>query len=191
MPLSSGDMAEKTSQTHPLEIPAVSTPGGGRIGMTLCPGKHQSHAVTGPWNRDLAADMDVIKTFGADTLITLMETAELAEAAVTADSLGRSAAERVDQLAAHADRRFRRTRCYLRSSMERVWAFGTRPSQGRRAYRRALPRWARARRPHGRTAIGGTGLRARRSHRRRTGGQSTGDRNSNPGRSHQAVPSCV
>ncbi len=95
MPLSSGDMAEKTSQTHPLEIPAVSTPGGGRIGMTLCPGKHQSHAVTGPWNRDLAADMDVIKTFGADTLITLMETAELAEAAVTADSLGRSAAERL------------------------------------------------------------------------------------------------
>ena len=85
---------EKTSQTHPLEIHVVSTPGGGRIGMSLCPGKRQPHAITGPWNRDLAADMDVIQKFGARTMITLMETAELADAAAPRAALEGAAKER-------------------------------------------------------------------------------------------------
>ncbi len=93
-PAPNGSAGEKTSQTHPLEIHALSTPGGGCIGMTLCPGKRQPYAVTGPWNRDLAADMDAIKAFGASTLITLMETAELAEAAVPADVMKTAANER-------------------------------------------------------------------------------------------------
>ncbi len=93
-PIASGPSAEKTSQTHPLEIHALSTSGGGCIGMTLCPGKRQPYAVTGPWNRDLATDMDAIKAFGASTLITLMETAELAEAAVPAEVMKTAAHER-------------------------------------------------------------------------------------------------
>lgn len=71
----------KTSATHPLPIPAVPTPGGGMIGMTMCPGKRQPDAITGPWDRDLTTDLDALAAFGADTLITLMETDELVGAA--------------------------------------------------------------------------------------------------------------
>jgi len=85
---------EKTSPTHPLEIHVVSTPCGSHIGMTLCPGKRQPHAVTGPWNRDLAADMDVIQKFGARTMITLMETSELTDAAVPREALEDATKER-------------------------------------------------------------------------------------------------
>ena len=84
----------KTSQTHPLIIPAVAIPGGGRIAITLCPGKRQPHAATGPWDRDLAADLDAIKAFRADVLITLMETKELADAAVPVNDLAHASAAR-------------------------------------------------------------------------------------------------
>jgi ADP-ribosyl-[dinitrogen reductase] hydrolase len=48
--------------------------------MTMCPGKRQPHAVTGPWDRDLDTDMDAVAAFGAAMLITLMETHELDKA---------------------------------------------------------------------------------------------------------------
>ena len=35
---------ERTSETHPLIVASVEIPGGGRIGMTLCPGKKQARA---------------------------------------------------------------------------------------------------------------------------------------------------
>ena len=85
---------EKTSETHPLDIHVVSTPGDGQIGMTLCPGKRQPLAITGPWNRDLSADLDVIEDFGAQILLTLMETAELADAKVPRDTLSAAVQER-------------------------------------------------------------------------------------------------
>jgi ADP-ribosyl-[dinitrogen reductase] hydrolase len=66
----------KTSLTHPLEIHAVAA-GAGVIGMTLCPGKVQPLAATGPWDRDLVLDMDAIARFGASILVTLMEAHEL------------------------------------------------------------------------------------------------------------------
>ena len=51
----------KTSQSHPLRIDPVEIPGGrGRIGVTFAPGKTDFHAFNGPWQRDLAADLDVI-----------------------------------------------------------------------------------------------------------------------------------
>jgi ADP-ribosyl-[dinitrogen reductase] hydrolase len=77
----------KTSQTHPLIIPAVTVDGGGRVGITLCPGKRQPNAATGPWDRDLEIDLDAVKAFGADVLITLMETDELAGAAIDVKAL--------------------------------------------------------------------------------------------------------
>jgi ADP-ribosyl-[dinitrogen reductase] hydrolase len=79
--------AAKTSLTHPLPIAAVATAGGGAIGMTLCPGKRQPEAVTGPWDRDLAADLAAIASFGADAVITAMENDELVAAAVPAPVL--------------------------------------------------------------------------------------------------------
>jgi ADP-ribosyl-[dinitrogen reductase] hydrolase len=77
----------KTSITHPLPLATVATAGGGVIAMTQCPGKRQPLAATGPWDRDLATDLDVIRAFGASHVITLMEAQELAQAQVPIDVL--------------------------------------------------------------------------------------------------------
>ena len=70
-------MKPRTSQSHPLRIASLDTLVGGRIGMTFCPGKHDPVAMTGPWDRDLASDLEVIAGWGARALVTLMETHEL------------------------------------------------------------------------------------------------------------------
>lgn len=70
-------MKPRTSHTHPLEISSVDIPGGGRIGMTLCPGKQDQFAMTGAWARDLDTDLAAIRAWGASALITLMESHEL------------------------------------------------------------------------------------------------------------------
>ena len=68
----------KTSTSHPLRIDSVPVGGaGGRIGMTFCPGKKQTDALSGVWDRDLDADMKSIKAFGAVALVTLMPDDEL------------------------------------------------------------------------------------------------------------------
>lgn len=67
-----------TSESHPLRIEAVPAPGGGEIGMTFCPGKHQRGGLTGEWQRDLSADLDRIRAWGAVAVVTLMEAEELA-----------------------------------------------------------------------------------------------------------------
>jgi ADP-ribosyl-[dinitrogen reductase] hydrolase len=67
----------RTSDTHPLQIASLDTPGGGRIGMTFCPGKQDALAITGPWARDLDTDLAAIRAWGASALVTLMETHEL------------------------------------------------------------------------------------------------------------------
>lgn len=67
----------KTSMSDPLRI-AVVTPDGiqGRIGITLCPGKTDGTAMSGPWARDLDLDLDVIQRWGATALISLIEDQE-------------------------------------------------------------------------------------------------------------------
>ncbi len=68
----------RTSETHPLQIAEVrASPSHGRIGITFCPGKHDHAASTGAWARDLSADLDVITTWGARLVLTLVEPAEL------------------------------------------------------------------------------------------------------------------
>lgn len=65
--------------THPLQIASVSAgPGCGRIGITFCPGKHDAHAITGSWERDLGLDLDAIRDWGASAVVTLLEQHELA-----------------------------------------------------------------------------------------------------------------
>lgn len=49
----------------------------GRLGLTFCPGKKQSDAQSGVWERCLDDDMKVIKAFGAAALVTLMPDSEL------------------------------------------------------------------------------------------------------------------
>jgi protein-tyrosine phosphatase len=68
----------RTSKSHPLEIAAVrASPTHGRIGITFCPGKLDSAAMTGAWARDLSADLDVIAAWGARLVLTLVTQHEL------------------------------------------------------------------------------------------------------------------
>ena len=65
-------MKPRTSDSHPLQIAFVDTPGNGRIGMTFCAGKHDPVAMTGPWARDMQTDIAAIADWGAVALVTLM-----------------------------------------------------------------------------------------------------------------------
>jgi protein-tyrosine phosphatase len=70
--------AARTSETHPLTIATLelrTKPG--RIGITFCPGKKQSDAITGAWDRDLRADLERICDWGAKHLVTLIEPWEI------------------------------------------------------------------------------------------------------------------
>lgn len=74
----------RTSISHPLQIAEVPAPGGGVIGVTFCPGKHQTSAATGSWSRDLSLDVQAIGQWGANTIVTLVTSQELSELRVTA-----------------------------------------------------------------------------------------------------------
>lgn len=68
------------SVVSPLRIDAVAVPGtGGLIGMTICPGKDEYAGLgvpSGPWKRDLDLDLQVIRDWKADALVTLIEAFE-------------------------------------------------------------------------------------------------------------------
>jgi ADP-ribosyl-[dinitrogen reductase] hydrolase len=69
---------KKTSLTHPLQIAVVTAgPEFGRIGITLCPGKYDRHAMSGYWERDLTVDLDMVRDWGAAAVVTLLEPQEL------------------------------------------------------------------------------------------------------------------
>ncbi len=86
--------AAKTSQSHPLKInPVVIRDGRGVIGLTFCPGKKHQSLYSGTWDRDLCTDLQAIQSFGAKTLVTLMESQELDEVNVPVGLLGSWARE--------------------------------------------------------------------------------------------------
>jgi ADP-ribosyl-[dinitrogen reductase] hydrolase len=67
-----------TSAGRPLRIDAVEVSGGkGLIGMTLCPGKKEMNSFSGNWDRDLEADLKVIRDWGARAVVSLMEKEEM------------------------------------------------------------------------------------------------------------------
>ena len=66
---------------------------GGRIGLTFCPGKKQTDAQSGVWDRSLDDDMKAIKAFGAVALVTLMPDSELQSLLVSPDQMRRKASE--------------------------------------------------------------------------------------------------
>lgn len=81
-------MEPRTSVTHPLQIAEVRAPDArGSIGITFCPGKKQSNAMSGVWDRSLELDLDQIRAWGAGTVITLIEPHEFEELGVM--NLGR------------------------------------------------------------------------------------------------------
>jgi protein-tyrosine phosphatase len=69
---------KRTSVTDPLLIVSVTVaPEFGRIGITFCPGKKDRHGTSAEWDRDLAADLDAIRDWGAVAVVTLLEAKEL------------------------------------------------------------------------------------------------------------------
>ena len=83
----------RTSITHPLHIAEVcAAPGYGKIGITFCPGKRQSNALTGSWSRSLDIDLDAVAAWGAAAVVTLIEEHEITSLQVS--DLGRMTRER-------------------------------------------------------------------------------------------------
>lgn len=67
-----------TSLDSPLRIASVHAGHGGRIGMTICPGKKSATSFSGHgWARDLSIDIQAIRDWGADAIVTLMEDWEM------------------------------------------------------------------------------------------------------------------
>ena len=68
----------RTSHNDPLRIDAVSPgDGSGRIGITLCPGKKDAHAWSGPADRDLGLDLDEVQRWGATAVMSLITDKEI------------------------------------------------------------------------------------------------------------------
>jgi protein-tyrosine phosphatase len=67
----------RSSSTHPLQIAELPVPGGGSLGITFCPGKCGPSLFGHVWQRDLDADLDAIKRWGAAVVVTLVEASEL------------------------------------------------------------------------------------------------------------------
>jgi protein-tyrosine phosphatase len=71
----------RTSLSHPIFVAWVhACDGGGRLGVTLAPGKKDLTPVSagGAWDRDLAADLDRLRQVErVDVLISLVEDHEL------------------------------------------------------------------------------------------------------------------
>jgi protein-tyrosine phosphatase len=69
-----GSKPTRTSETHPIWIAAVDTGAGrGQIGITFAPGKHDRNAASGAWARDLTIDLDAIRAWNAEAVVTLIE----------------------------------------------------------------------------------------------------------------------
>jgi len=68
---------QNRSIVSPLRIDAVTVPEtDGLIGMTICPGKDEYAGLgipSGPWKRDLELDLQVIRDWNAQALVTLIE----------------------------------------------------------------------------------------------------------------------
>jgi len=64
----------KTSLNSPLRVAEVRSPGAaGAIGLTLCPGKKDEDD---GWDRDLDIDVRAIRDWGAEVVVSLIETWE-------------------------------------------------------------------------------------------------------------------
>ena len=62
----------RTSITHPLRIDDLPL-GNGRLGITFCPGKKGESVFGAAWDRDLGIDLDAVKGWRADTVLSLIE----------------------------------------------------------------------------------------------------------------------
>ncbi len=83
----------RTSVSHPLRITWLPTGDGmGRIGFSQCPGRTDYAALSGPWERDLGADLDLARDRGATAVLSLLEPHEFVRLGV--EDLGEQARDR-------------------------------------------------------------------------------------------------
>ena len=69
----------RTSDCHPLRINRLDVPGlPGSFGLTFCPGKKSDSIYGGDWDRDLDKDLAVLRDWGANAVVTLLEDHEFA-----------------------------------------------------------------------------------------------------------------
>lgn len=67
-------MKKMTSHSHPLQIGTIKMVGfSGLLGITFCPGKKDTFAQFGCWERDLDTDLDSLKAWGASAVVSLIE----------------------------------------------------------------------------------------------------------------------
>ncbi len=64
---------------HPLHIDSLTVTIGGVIGLTHCPGRCGLDSTGRHWQRHLEQDLSAIEAWGADVVVTLIETAEFAK----------------------------------------------------------------------------------------------------------------
>ena len=69
-------MSLRTSKSHPLQIDHIEHRSGGRIGMSLCPGRRDPEDMDDPWSRNLDTDLLAIRDWGTSLLVTLIEEKE-------------------------------------------------------------------------------------------------------------------
>lgn len=69
-------------QTSPLRI--TSPASCQNIGLSICPGKVDARAYSGPCQRDLASDVRAVRDWGAGHVVTLLEPEEIAYLQVAA-----------------------------------------------------------------------------------------------------------
>lgn len=62
----------RTSISHPLQIDSLPL-GNGHLGITFSPGKNGDSVFGSAWDRDLDGDMDAIKAWGAEAVLSLIE----------------------------------------------------------------------------------------------------------------------
>ena len=88
-------MEIRTSISHPLQINVLDfskyTKYSGKIGMTFCAGKKQFSAYSNVlWDRDLTTDVSVIKQWGADIWLNLMEDKDLVSVKLDPENFSRT-----------------------------------------------------------------------------------------------------
>lgn len=69
----------KTSESNPLDIAEIDLGERQKLGLSFCPGKTQRFARSGPWKRDLEADLLRIRSKGYEVVVSLIEAHEFLE----------------------------------------------------------------------------------------------------------------
>lgn len=75
-------MSRKEAPSGPLHIDSIELPGGGRIGLTHCPGRRGADGAGRAWQRDLAADLAAIEAWQASVVVSLIEPREFVKLGV-------------------------------------------------------------------------------------------------------------